>query len=188
VRPSKGRKRANKGKRKRTSSPGEPVDVDPEAAAVQPPMPSIAGHILVGLNSVTRYLSALAAHDNTHREASAEEAAARATASRPLSVVILPHPMPSSSLPHAHLPALVCLSSAKADPQTRLVALSTATESRLAAILELPRASAIGILEGAPGADAFVEYVRNHVEPVRCDWIEQGLKAEWRGLQTTQGP
>jgi ribonuclease P/MRP protein subunit POP3 len=102
-----------------------------------------------------------------------------------LSLVLLPHPMPASSLPHAHLPTLVYLSSTRSDPPTRLVALSTASESRLASILQLPRVGAIGILEGAPGADALVDYVRKHVKPVQCDWLEEALKAEWKGVKTT---
>jgi ribonuclease P/MRP protein subunit POP3 len=39
-------------------------------------------------------------------------------------------------------------------------------------------------MKGAPGADGLVDYVRNHVGPVECKWIEEGLKAEWKGVKT----
>ncbi|KAF2751199.1 hypothetical protein M011DRAFT_473705 [Sporormia fimetaria CBS 119925] len=104
---------------------------------------------------------------------------------RPLSLVILPHPMPSSSLVYAHLPTLVYLSSRKpAASPTLLVTLPTSSESRLATTLHLPRVGSLGILDGAPGADGLVEYVRTHVAPVECTWIEEALRAEWRGVKT----
>lgn len=104
---------------------------------------------------------------------------------RPVSIIILPHPHPTSSLPHAHLPTLVYLSSTKTDTPTRLVTLQVKAESRLAEALQIPRVGAIGILEGTPGANALIDYVRTNVDPVQCKWIEEGLKAEWKGVKTS---
>lgn len=185
-------------------------------------MPEINNYILVGLNSVTRHLSELAARtapacmpaaQKRTQEEGAEEASHVAQESsehsghegdegyggttrqnlRPLSLVVIPHPSPSSSLAHAHLPTLIYLSSlpprssGKSPPASptpaRLVTLPTSSESRLASTLHIPRMGALGILEGAPGADALAMYVREAVGPVECKWVEEGLKAGWKGVK-----
>ena len=188
IQPSQGKRRARKRKRQASTAP-----VDSQQP---PPFPAISHHLLVGLNSVTRHLSALAGQTAPPRvpaastqgleledEQSPEDDKA---ALRPLSLVILPHPVPSSSLAHAHLPALVYLSStrSKTAPPTRLVTLPTASEARLASILHLPRVGALGIMAGAPDANGLVDYVRSNFGLVECKWIEESLKAEWKGVKT----
>lgn len=86
-------------------------------------------------------------------------------------------------MPHAHLPAQVYLSTPKDQEPTRLVALASSSEARLASTLHIPRVGAIGIMEGAPGAASLVEYVRQNVGLVESKWIEEARKAEWRGVQ-----
>ncbi|KAF2477567.1 uncharacterized protein BDR25DRAFT_330304 [Lindgomyces ingoldianus] len=158
-----------------------------------PPPPPLGAHILIGLNSVTRHLSTLATKpslpatlmsQNNGSSASQNEPPSFTTPA-PLTLLILPHPSPSSSLPHAHLPTLVHLASlAHPDlPPTRLIPLSSASEARLASTLQIPRVGAIGIQEGAPGASALVEMVRGKVGTVKCQWIDQALAAEWRGVK-----
>jgi len=74
---------------------------------------------------------------------------------------------------------------------TRLVSLSTSSEARLASALHLPRLSALGIVEGAPGADALVEFVREKVGRVEVGWLaEAGLEGknrEWKGIKVKVG-
>lgn len=197
MRPSKGRARAGK-QRKTAVELGAPSTRDTQTqpadgaeadnGALGPPMPTVASHVLVGLNTVTRHLSDCAEKYAPRTVPAFQHHALESESPRRLSLIVLPHPMPSSSLPHAHLPTLAYLSSVRSDSPTRLVALSTAFESRLASVLHLPRVGAIGILEGAPGADSVVDYVREHVEPVQCDWLEEAWKAEWKGLKTAVRP
>ncbi|KAF1997105.1 hypothetical protein P154DRAFT_565595 [Amniculicola lignicola CBS 123094] len=195
--PSKGKKR----KRKTTLSTEDNQAIDEDTPS--PPPPELSSHILIGLNSVTRHLSSLATintrnHHSTTPTTSnpkalseSESTAPPTSPHRPLSVLILPHPHPPSSLPHAHIPTLLALSTAplgspspSPTPQpTRLVLLPSTCESRLSTALHIPRVGAIGILAGAPGADALVDYVREHVGLVGCGWVEEGLKGEWMGVK-----
>jgi ribonuclease P/MRP protein subunit POP3 len=106
---------------------------------------------------------------------------------RPLSMVILTHPKPSVSPAHAHLPTLVHLSalfppSATSETGTRLVSVQTSSEARLASSLHIPRVGALAIYEGAPGAKVLEEYVREHIGPTECKWIDEAMSAEWKGL------
>ncbi|ORY15158.1 hypothetical protein BCR34DRAFT_612328 [Clohesyomyces aquaticus] len=176
--PSKGKK---SNKRKRAASNEEPI----------PPPPPVSNHILIGMNTVTRHLSALAAtscpstllasissppaakhqdglHDLNPPHEPPPPNHSHEPPPTPLSLLILPHPSPSSSLPHAHLPTLVHLASLthpspkKSEP-TRLVPLSSASEARLAAALHLPRVGAIGILESAVGEGVGVDALVGYV-------------------------
>ena len=233
IHPSKGPSR-NK-KRKRYPEQTSTEDGPP------PPSPELSKHILVGLNSVTRHLSTLAAktapstipvtqwreesRQDQQKERSVKRETPRVSTNdeklstveektgsleddrtlKPFSIIILPHPSPASSLPHAHLPTLIYLStlspasrSSTLTPTsisspttinqlepTRLVTLPSASETRLATALNIPRCGAIGILEDAPGAEPLVSYVREHVGLVECKWVEEGMKAEWKGVKTS---
>jgi len=61
---------------------------------------------------------------------------------------------------------------------------------RLASALHLPCLSALGILEGAPGADVVVEFVRQKVGCVEVGWLgEARLEGEigWKGVRIRAG-
>lgn len=186
IHPSKGRKR----KRCINAAPDESSRL---------PAPATASHVLIGLNSVTRHLETQAAstapptapinETTTERDNPTQiDDKDSATSSRTLSVVILTHPQPSLSPSHAHIPTLLHLANLRRDPgtmpaePTRLVCLATSNDARLASALHIPRVGAIGILEGAPGANALEEYARKHVGLTECAWVDEALKSEWRGL------
>ncbi|KAJ4363591.1 RNase P and RNase MRP subunit [Neocucurbitaria cava] len=193
IHPSKGKKR------KRKCKPTENDSTTTEDPP--PPAPEIGKHILIGLNSVTRHLEALAAKNAPK---TTPVAALKSRGDEPevkqnkekedlrrLSVVILTHPKPSLSPAHAHLPTLVHLSTlsstAPAPPQssnlaTRLIPLPTSTDARLASKLHIPRVGALGIFEDAPGAEALEAFVREKVGRTECAWIDEAMKAEWRGV------
>jgi ribonuclease P/MRP protein subunit POP3 len=202
IHPSKGKKR------KRNATQDEPTMSEPA-----PPPPEIGKHLLVGLNSVTRHLEALAARqapsatsiaepENTPIEVSKhtpedpqkasnekkQDGKTRAnTDLKPLSMVILTHPKPSLSPAHAHLPTLLHLSMLSPSPSptttsARLIALPTSTDALLASALHIPRVGALAVYEGAPGAKALEDYVREHVGVTECAWVDEAMKAEWRGL------
>ncbi|KAF2270232.1 hypothetical protein CC78DRAFT_196022 [Lojkania enalia] len=195
--PSQGKKRKRKSKSKSSTnndSVSAPLDIS------TPPVPPLSKCILVGLNSVTRHMSSLAslsapsaasAITNPDKEQRTEKPSVEIPV--PISVLIIPHLSPQSSLSHAHLPTLFYLSthSAQLDSSiasslttpSRLIALPTSAEAKLASALHLPRVGALGILEGAPGAEALLNYVRDTVGDVECPWIEEGLKAEWKGVK-----
>lgn len=104
-------------------------------------------------------------------------------------MVLIPHNHPSASLPHAHIPTLVhlsTLSSPKATA-TRLLAVPPGCEPELAEALHIPHVGALAILDGAPGADALIAYVREQLDVTRCAWIEEALKPEWKGVRIAGG-
>lgn len=187
--PSRGKKR------KRATT--QPDQDDSTMAETPPPRPAIGNHVLVGLNSVTRHLEALAAKTAPSTALAAcreqEQEGAKALAHndlRPLSMVVLSHPKPSLSPAHAHLPTLVhlcslsrpCATPDSCKTATRLVPLPTSADSRLASRLHIPRVGALGIYADAPGAKALEDYVREHVGVTECKWIDEAMSGEWRGM------
>lgn len=189
IQPSKGKKRKR--------------DMQSTSNGVSVPLPpAIGSHVLVGLNSITRYLEALAAGTvppaasldkptaSEHEQTVPGNDIGQQTETflRPLGLVILTHPQPSLSPSHAHVPELLHLATVhpqsrnKSLESTRLVTLPTSNDARLASALHIPRVGAVGIFEGAPGAKALEDYARKHVGLTECPWIEQATKPEWRGL------
>lgn len=170
-----------------------------------PPPPAIGTHILIGLNSVTRHLEALAAQSapatmpasEKENRASGPDTRPSSTEPtqeitlKPLSIVVITHNHPPASLPHAHIPALLHLStlSSPSSTPTRPIAVPLGYEPRLASVLHIPHVGAIGIMAGAPGARALEDYVREHVGVTECRWIEEAMDAEWKGvnIETQKG-
>jgi len=199
--PSKGKKRKRKSK--------EAEDEDPP-----PPPPKIGKHILVGINSVTRHLEALAARNAprsmpvAREEKRKEDERKKGQAEgeikkehsksedeedlKPLSMIILTHPKPSMSPAHAHIPTLLHLSalqppiSRSSTPTTalttRLIPLASSTDARLASALHIPRVGALAIFADAPGAKALEAFVQENVDVTECKWLEEAMRAEWKGL------
>jgi ribonuclease P/MRP protein subunit POP3 len=180
IHPSKGKKRKRKS-----------MDDEHETP---PPLPAIGKHVLVGINSVTRHLEAHAARNAPKSMPVAkDERAGRTNADkeeeediRRLSIIILTHPKPSISPAHAHFPTLLHLSSLTpaitTNTPTRLVPLASSSDARLASALHIPRVGALGIYEGAPGAKALEDFVRENIDVTECTWIDEAMRAEWRGL------
>lgn len=153
------------------------------------PPPLLSSHLMVGLNSITRHLSILAAPSTLplNQNGDGEKNESKSEGPTPLTLLFIPHANPSTSLAHAHLPTLTYLASKSHPtlPPTRLVALSSSSEAKLASALHIPRVGALALLQDAPGATALVEYVRERAGGVECKWIEEGLKAEWKGLKVS---
>ncbi|KAF2788214.1 hypothetical protein K505DRAFT_206165, partial [Melanomma pulvis-pyrius CBS 109.77] len=185
-----------------------PSASSPDTSSPPPAPPALTQHLLIGLNSITRHLSTLAAANapSTTRAPQlqpsppAGESVPKLPASEPkslpkITLLILPTLTPSTSLAHAHLPTLLYLSSKPStvtttpstspspSPSPRLVTLPPSSEARIASALHIPRVGAIAVLEGAPGADTLVQYVREKVGVVECAWVEEGMRAEWRGVK-----
>jgi ribonuclease P/MRP protein subunit POP3 len=206
IQPSKGKKRKRNTKTAQNDS---------TLAETAPPLPEVDQHLLIGLNSVTRHLEALAARnapttapvafagrtpvelsnpkpEDLQTSKDAQEVSDQSKQHddpqtmknlRPLSIVILTHPKPSLSPAHAHIPTLLHLSTLSAStPSTRLISLPTSTDALLASALHIPRVGALAIYEGAPGAKALENYVRDNVGVTECKWIDEAISAEWRGL------
>jgi len=169
-----------------------------------PASPEIGNHLLVGLNSVTRHLEALAARTAPPTVPVAQKSFGSTEVSpnavpvngvkteglSPLSIVILTHPKPTLSPAHAHLPTLVHLATlppisttpCTANEETRLISLPTSADARLATALGVPRVGALAVHQGAPGAKTLEDYVREHIGVTQCPWIDEALRAEWKGL------
>jgi ribonuclease P/MRP protein subunit POP3 len=104
---------------------------------------------------------------------------------RPVSMVLITHPKPSTSIAHAHFPTLVHLSTLNSAPDpntTRLVPLATSADARLSSALHIPRIGALAILANAPGAKALEDFVREKVDTTSCPWIDEAMAAQWRGV------
>ncbi|KAF2025394.1 hypothetical protein EK21DRAFT_116871 [Setomelanomma holmii] len=209
VHPSKGKKRKRKNKENQNGPFTGPNKQDQNAPETDsPPAPEISKHILIGINSITRHLEAFAAKtaptsmpvtalkDQQHHDASKDEQNQTTTGKagpRPLSILILTHPKPSLSLAHAHLPTLLHLSTLRPpdsnpsststpDTRTRLISLPTSSDARLASSLHIPRVGALAIFANAPGAKALEEFVRDKVGVTECVWVDEAMRAEWRGV------
>jgi ribonuclease P/MRP protein subunit POP3 len=195
IQPSKGKKRKRKSKDANDASTTATTEAPP-------PPPEVGKHILIGINSITRHLEALAAQHappSTPVVAANENLDEQNEPLQPLSIVILTHPKPSSSPAHAHFPTLVHLSTLQAPssssaqttatttttntaPPTRLIPMPSSTDARLASALHIPRVSALAIIADAPGAKALEAFVRDNVGATACAWIDEAVRAEWRGV------
>ncbi|KAF2191531.1 hypothetical protein K469DRAFT_623292 [Zopfia rhizophila CBS 207.26] len=183
---SKGKKR----KRTTVSSPITNTTTSNTSELPPPPSPTLAPYLTIGLNTTTRHLTTLASSTLPKTLPTSSDPKGNGDV-RPLSIVIIPHPNPTSSLPYAHIPTLLALVNIPSPPNsrsetrepTRLILLPSSSEGKLASALGIPRVGAIGIMEGAPGADTLVDYVRKRVGGVECKWVEEAMGGEWRGVR-----
>jgi ribonuclease P/MRP protein subunit POP3 len=187
--PSKGKKRKRQSQRDSSKEADNGLHETPPP----PPPPEIGNHILIGLNSVTRHLESLAARTappSTPSHTKTHTSLANSSPPRPLALVLIPHNHPPASLPHAHIPTLVHLSTvdSQSEKATRLLAVTPGCEPVIAEALHIPHVGALGILEGAPGADALVAYVRENVEITKCAWIDEAMGPEWKGVKIDTQP
>lgn len=197
---SKG-KRSKKRKRKDGKLKGE----DPELTRPSPP--EISSSVFVGLNNITRNLETLSRKSKHGHDSSLDDSLAKQpevhdspsqggkvsessvmmenkSRDRHFSAVFVL----SSSLPSVlqeHLPQLVTTASLAHPslPATRLVQLPKGCESRLCANLGLPRASAVGILDGAPHSGSLIDLVREQVPEVHIAWLQEARKHEYQAVK-----
>ncbi|KAK1598545.1 uncharacterized protein LY79DRAFT_247262 [Colletotrichum navitas] len=176
VKPSEG-KRAAKRKRKE----GRMASKEP-AKSERPPVPELASFVDVGLTSITRNLERLATGQQTS-EASGDNNT-MASLPTPYSVVFVARSGQSSAF-NCQLPQMVAVASKSSPtaPPTRLVGYSKPCAEKLSACLGIPRVSSVGVRVGAPMSRALVEYVQQHVSPVRVAWLEQAEEAMYRPTQ-----
>jgi ribonuclease P/MRP protein subunit POP3 len=195
-------------KRKRKEAPNIQLS-DPSAPQQGgtnplPPLPGITPYLTVGLNSTTRHLELLAQkaipeslplHRNLSpavggkainpKIASAPEQEQSGTPQEPTQKPLVAVFVARSSQPtlmHAHLPLLTATASLSHSegPPIALVALPKGAEARLVSALGIPRVSVVGLLEGATGSTALVEFVRRNVAAVDIE----GGRNRWRGTKT----
>ncbi|CCF45383.1 hypothetical protein CH063_14483 [Colletotrichum higginsianum] len=177
IKPSEGKRTS---KRKRTA-PGaastEPVKSE------RPPAPELASFIDVGLVAITRNLEKLAAGQQGFEGTSKHDNAA-ANSPSPYSIIFVARSGQPSAF-NCQLPQMVAVASksSPSEPPTRLVGYSRPCAEKLSACLGIPRASAVGIRVGAPMSKALVDYVQQHVSPVRVAWLDEAEKAVYRPTQ-----
>ncbi|KAK2059409.1 hypothetical protein LY76DRAFT_21875 [Colletotrichum caudatum] len=176
IKPSEGKREA---KRKRRE--GGVVSNGP-ANSERPPMPDLASFVDVGLTSITRNLERLAIGQQTS-EAPGDENTLEISPDS-YSVIFVARSGQSSAF-NCQLPQMVAVASksSPASPPTRLVGYSKPCAEKLSACLGIPRVSSVGVRVGAPMSRALVEYVQQHVSPVRVAWLEQAEEAVYRSTQ-----
>jgi len=193
--PSKG-KRNNKRKKQEAKREGRNVGLNERDAP--PPVPEISSHLLVGLASITRYLELITSTrplDGPPEKSNANLASASSnsgidldhdskTKFRHLAAIFVCRSSQPSVL-HAHLPQLVATASLRNSNSqpTRLVQLPQDSENRLSSSLGLPRASFIGILEGAPHSKPLLELVQDIVPIIEVPWLEEARKAQYKPVK-----
>ena len=125
--------------------------------------------LAVGFNSTNRRLESLAKAPATDQRAdSGNEDYPCMTA-----VFVARANLPAMLI--AHLPLLITMASSAfpLKPPIRLVSLPSNAEERLSTSLGLPRVGIIGLLDGAPGADGLVEFVRRSISTVEIPWVQK---------------
>jgi len=110
--------------------------------------PALAETIVVGLNSVTRQLSATTSEANVA-----------------LTVIFLSRP--KDAIIYSHLPTLCAMKSARhhSHPSVRVVLLGEETDAQLAEALALPRVGVIGISDENPW-QGLVSFVRDKLPAI----------------------
>ncbi|KAI8164462.1 hypothetical protein K4K49_002716 [Colletotrichum sp. SAR 10_70] len=174
VKPSEGKRAA---KRKRKEEGGESKA---PAKTERPPAPEIASFVDVGLTSITRNLEKLASGpDQPSRENDATPSSAS-----PYALIFVARSGQSSAF-NSQLPQMVAVASkySQSTPATRLVGYSKPCGDKLSTCLGIPRVSSVGIRVNAPMSKALVEFVNEHVSPVRIAWLEEAQDAKYRQMQ-----
>ncbi|KAK1986994.1 hypothetical protein LZ30DRAFT_221191 [Colletotrichum cereale] len=176
VKPSEGKRVAKRKRKEDGIASKEP------AKSERPPMPDLASFVDVGLASISRNLERLATGQQTSEVL--DDKNTTASSPTPYSVVFVARSGQSSAF-NCQLPQMVAVASKNSPtaPPTRLVGYSKPCAEKLGACLGIPRVSSVGIRVGAPMSRALVEYVQQHVSPVRVAWLEQAEGAVYRPTQ-----
>lgn len=113
-------------------------------------------------------------------ESKTPEAQFKPVHTRNFSIIFVPKSSQPSIL-HTHLPQLVATASLAhpALPAIRLVQLKISSDARICEALGLPRASFIGIMEGAPYSKSLVELVRECVPEIEVPWLREMKKGDY---------
>jgi ribonuclease P/MRP protein subunit POP3 len=184
-------------KRKRHEAKKHTGEENPSQPPI-PPTPEISSFLAIGLNSITRALqessqkpkppslpkdASSSSHDAPDASEITEQPPAKPTTPNPSSSA---SPTPSFSaifvlrsiqpaILHAHLPQLIATASLArpSSPATRLVQLPRGSDERVCQALGLPRASFIGLVEGAPHAGSLVELIRRRVPEIEVPWLKE---------------
>jgi len=136
-------------------------------------MPEVYDHITIGFNTTIRRLESLAVRQ---KPPTLPQTIDEAPADKPpveLSVMFVCR----ESLPDiisSSLPLLIATSAPKTR-RAKLVDISPQAEARIACALRQPRVGVLGVEEGAPDADALLQFVNETIAEVEVPWLEQGL-------------
>ncbi|KAI9796614.1 MAG: hypothetical protein M1833_006054 [Piccolia ochrophora] len=172
----------SKGKRHKRAVKKASETNNPPHDASPPPPPVLSTHITLGINSTLTHLQNLSRHS--------------LPATYPLHLQLPPKPTSSPQTPPTHLSAIfvpfpdldpvlrshLCHVAFTASmthptlPSTLLVPLPKSANARLANALGVPRVGCVGLMETAPETGPLLEYVREHVVPVRVPWLDKTTK------------
>ena len=161
----------------------------------RPAPPEIADYLTIGFNNTTRILEALAEKVSPHKLQSQTRTSAQAkrkrdnldvsftgvpTIPRALVAVFISR-VDQPSILSSHLPLLVATASLAlpSSPAIRLVDLPKGAGIKLSTALNIPRASIIGLLEGAPHSAPLVGPIRKLVRPVEIPWLQDAMAATY---------
>ena len=196
--PSKG-KREKKRKRKEGRSAGQPSQDEPtipEQRAPIPKTPEISEFVTIGFNSTSRCLEALARRyaplDSGGQVQKGPKVPAMDLSNASATDVSNPKPMaavfvPRSDQPsmlNSHLPLLIKAASLGSPdfPSPRLITLPKGADKRLSAAVSTPRVALIGLIDGAPEADALIDFIKQVVPEVDVPWLEETAKGGYQSV------
>lgn len=190
--PSRG-KREKKRKKRENRPPKEPQQKGMESNATgseiaQPP--DMLKYLTIGFNSTTRYLESLARtaypevtqdQDPTTSKAETAEPTPSSPANpKPMIAIFVPR-LDQPPILYSHLPLLIKTASlaSTSSPPPRLISLPKGAEERLSAALSIPRAGLIGLIEGAPNINHFIEFIRQQVPEVEVPWLHEAVAGSY---------
>lgn len=185
--PSQGKRSKKTLKRKRTDDAAGPQTDSTDST--EPPRPQVEKHITIGLNSTTRSLedslqrSPANAEPQPTVDLNPSQAMQKDSAIPEKNLAAIVLTQDPDALPYRHLPTLSALvDRPRPSSPTLLVPLSAGSaEAKISAALGVPRVGVLGICDGAPGAEALLQYVRDNVPATVVPWIREAAAGKWLG-------
>lgn len=138
----------------------------------------------IGINATSRHLEGLSklamdapepGNDTSHHDTKQSNV--------PIAAIFLPKG--KTDMIYAHIPLLAQMASlgGPGAAPCLLVPLDSKFEKDLCSAVGLPRAGVVGLMEGAPGAEALLEVLRSKVEPVDVPWLREAVNAKYLGTK-----
>lgn len=183
---SKG-KRSRKRKRQEAREKAARTNSEEDSNAGSP-LPEIQRHAVVGLNNILRHLQSLSQASKAKKRGAEDvletsgQSGNKDAQPRPFAAIFALSPTPGNpSIITTHLPTMIHTSSLNFPtlPPTRLIPLSQRQADQLKSILSLARASHVGILDSAPGAEPLIAVIRENVPVMKVGWLDEVEKREY---------
>lgn len=170
--PSKGKRAA---KRKEATQKGEG-----SARVPTPARPDLCAHIDAGFNAITRELQ------SPPKQAKKTDEMDTNDSKEPYSMVFVARGNQSPAF-NCHFPKMIGFASKKLPPGQRihLIGFSEPCSDRLSSSLGIARVSSIAIKRDAPGSEALLAFIDEHVPAVDIRWLDETSSPQYQPTRIT---